>query len=187
MAGVNPFGAIGGAALPGGGGNYLTYGPGKEPARHLVMIENIRYKAPGFKSEQGTVVEDLQILKTDVENHKVGASYARVYNLKGVLSMGNFKQDLAAFRTAILGREVPPQEITDVIAQVATGLLPLTVASDPELFAASPGGYRGHIVVAVCHHTLTTAKKADFTICSFCTPLPSDLAGLEHLFAPAEA
>jgi hypothetical protein len=187
---ASPFGGVGNAPLPGGGGRYLTYGldaNGKPvPARHVVMIANLTFRPPGFKSKNGTVIESFQILKTDTTNHKVEAEYDRVYNLDNQLALGNTAQDLAAFRSVVLGRPVNPAELTPEMTEAAYGLRALDASSDPEVFAAGYTTYRGMVLTAVCWNK-PTQKGADFTACTFQTPTPQDLEGLEHFFgAPAE-
>lgn len=177
----SPFGRIGNAPLPGGGGNYLTFGEDKQPARHVVMIEGIRYKAPGFKSPAGTVIFEYQMLKTDTTNHKVGATYTRTYNLQGQLALGNVATDLAQIRSAILGRAVQPAEVTPEITEAATGLRALDASSDPDFAALGLATYRGQVLTAVCWNK-PTQKGAEFTACAFSAPTPQDLQGLEHLF-----
>jgi hypothetical protein len=189
MAG-SPFDNVGNASLPGGGGRYLAYGLDANnkpvPARHVVMIGNLTFRPPGFKSKNGTVIESFQILKTDSTNHKVGAEYDRVYNLDNQLALGNTAQDLAAFRSVYLQRPVNPAELTPEMTEAAYGLRAIDAKSDPELAALGIDTYRGMIVTAVCWNK-PTQKGAAFTACTFQNPTPQDLEGLEHLFAaPAE-
>lgn len=188
----SPFGNAANTALPGGAGDYLTCGPDERAARHVVMIAAMRYRPAGFKSKAGTIIQEYQVLKTDApENHAVGATKSRVYNLDNNLSLGNFVTDLCAYRSHILGKAITQQSYTqaewDRFCQVATGMLPLTVENDKELFeAVGAAGYRGQVLTSVCLNR-PTQKGNPFTVCSFSTPTPQDFEGLEHLFAPAEA
>jgi hypothetical protein len=190
----SPFGGVGSASLPGGGGRYLTYGLDANnkpvPARHVVMIASLTFRPPNpnpaAKSRTGTVIESFQILKTDTTNHKVGAEYDRVYNLDKILALGNTAMDLAAFRSIALQKPVSPSELTPEMTEAAYGLRAIDETSDPEVFAAGYTTYRGMVVTAVCWNK-PTQRGQDFTACTFVTPTPQDLEGLEHLFGSESA
>lgn len=162
--GTNPFGGSANAPLPGGGGNYLGTDSKGQPARHIVMVEKFEYKAPGFKTPQGAAIENFQVLATDSDNHKVGASYGRFYGFDKLMAKGNCRADVAAFRGVLLGRPPMPAEVTDEMIAAHFGVQGFDLAThDPEVAKLAPAGLRGLVLVAVCY------KKdgKDWTHCSF--------------------
>ena len=124
----------------------------------------LEWKPPGFKTPQGAAIENFQVLATDADNHKVGASYGRFYGFDKLMAKGNCRADVAAFRGVLLGRPPMPAEVTDEMIAAHFGVAGFDLAThDAEVAKLAPAGLRGLVLVAVCY------KKdgKDWTHCSF--------------------
>lgn len=180
--GSNPFAGSSSAPLPGGGGTYLDSNVNGQPARHVVLLERLSWKAPGFKAKEGAAIEDYQILWTDApENHKVGASYSIYIGFDKALAKGNCRQHLAEIQTILLEKPVSVQEITDEKLAAAFGVPGFSLAThDPAILKDNPAGYRGLILTCISIKKQNQAKTGEYTVHRFVTPSAEDLKHLRE-------